>query len=182
MRLMRDAFEGNAFDSQARFFRRAVTSRFGCAQDRFAPAVILRRTIWLSSDLDKSEVRPAELRICRARFMTLGQFEKSLTRLFKENGNLCASRFIWKPQRCAYWAALISIQIQCGLKTSNPESCGNCCGEWRQSRLQCGRKLLVIRVERAKDLDTDFRNSTTDRKDSAGSSDPERVKQDRPVS
>jgi hypothetical protein len=36
-RLMRDAFERKRFDTQARFFRRAVTGRFGGAQFVITP-------------------------------------------------------------------------------------------------------------------------------------------------
>ena len=49
-RLMRDAIEGKRFDAQTRFFRRAVTSRFGGAQFVITPwpgivEIILRRML-----------------------------------------------------------------------------------------------------------------------------------------
>ena len=54
-RLMWDAIEGKRFDAQTRFFRRAVTSRFGGAQLVITPwpgfvEIILRRMRSLSSE------------------------------------------------------------------------------------------------------------------------------------
>ena len=51
-RLMWDAIEGKRFDAQTRFFRRAVTSRFGGAQFVITPwpgivEIILRRMLEL---------------------------------------------------------------------------------------------------------------------------------------